>query len=415
MAETTYAISSATIALTGQSVVPTGIVSYFAIASGTITLTGQTNGYWEPPVDPNPPNALNGVIFKCNQDHNPGNLGTGSGVSASVGHVTIQNTSVGTGAGVSAVPRMPIVISATVGVGSGVDAGSDSSLGTGVIISPPKSNWVEWSKIGDFNFIRDRSNEAGDRPMRWSGWAWRVLKLKDFAVVYGDNGICVMFPVEKPAATWGFKDIGDIGIKSPWSVCGTETIHYFISSNNELWRFTAEGPENLGFKEFLTTMTNPFLVLDKQEERLFISDGTTGYVFDSGLGGGYATLTGITKNWAISPDALTSVPMSIMTDVLDLGHRGLKTITWLEVGTYSTENIYAALDFRYVHDEAWRTSDWTLLNPQGAARITVSGVEFRVRLKQTVYDDLQIDYINIRVQRSDRRFMRGPIFEQGES
>ena len=53
-----------------------------------------------------------------------------------------------------------------------------------------------------------------------------------------------------------------------------------------------------------------------------------------------------------------------------------------------------------------------LTNPEGTARIMIAGIEFRIRVKQTEYAETQIDYINVRHQRSDKRFLRGPLSEQ---
>lgn len=275
-----------------------------------------------------------------------------------------------------------------------------------------RENWVAWSKIGEASFVMDKTNEAGLRPMSWNGWAWKVYQLDDMAVVYGENGITMMYPVDSPAASFGFKDISRVGIISSHAVAGSKHVHYFITSTGDLWKLTKQGPEKLGFREFLIVLADPHLLYDEANQRLFISDGETGYVFKDGLGGGYATITGITNNYASSPSALVDIPISIMTDTVDLGHRGIKTITFVEIGTDTTENLFVALDFRYTKDEEWRTSDWVQTNPEGVARISVAAVEFRVRIKQTTFDELRIDYINVRHQRADRRFLRGPLFEQ---
>lgn len=273
-----------------------------------------------------------------------------------------------------------------------------------------RAGWVSWSKIGEFNFSLDRTNEAGERPMDWPGTVLAIRELGENVIVYGDKGITLMNPVSEPA-TFGFRNLGAIGIKSAWSIDGTSQIHFFITSPGELWRFTEKGPENLGFKEWLAPMTNPVLNWDERERRLYISDGTTGYVFRDGLGGGYATLTGIGRTFAVGSSSLVGVPISIMTDILDLGHRGIKSIGFVEVGTNTTQALYVALDFRYTKTEAWRTSDWKLTNPEGTVRMDIAAVEFRVRVKQLVYDDVRIDYINLRHGRTDRRFLRGQLFE----
>lgn len=273
-------------------------------------------------------------------------------------------------------------------------------------------NWVMWSKIGEASFEIDRTNEAGSRPMDWSGYAWQVRQLDKVAVIYGSNGITVMTPVKEPAATFGFNDISQVGLKSPNALATTKHVHFFITSKGELWKLSKEGTEKLGYDEFLAPMSNPILSFDELEQRLFISDGTNGYVYQDGLGGGYATLTGITDSHVAASDELAVIPFSLMTDMIDMGQRGIKTITCVEIGISTIQPLYAALDYRYSKGEDWRTSPWVLVNLEGHARIQIAGVEFRVRLKQETYDEVRIDYINLRHQRPDKRFIRGPLSDK---
>lgn len=352
------------------------------------------------------------TIFNCAANNKAGVIDVGAGVDGDLLSRTIlTNTTITVTLGMDADALEGIVVGEAIEltVGFGALEDSDNPI---VYIQPSKRNWVAWSKIGEASFVQDRTNEAGDRPMDWSGWAWQVKKLDKFVIVYGEKGITVMNPVEQPASTFGFNDISQIGIASAWSICGNDNVHYFITSVGDLWKFTREGPENLGFREFLSGLTNPILVYDEKNTRVFISDGSSGFVFDDGLGGGYVSVTGITNDYMVSPELLAGVPCSIMTDIVDLGHRGIKTISFVEVGTNTNEDLFVALDFRYTKDEAWRTSSWVRTNPEGVARAGISAVEFRVRLQQTVYDPIRIDYINLRHLRSDKRFLRGPLFEQ---
>lgn len=281
-----------------------------------------------------------------------------------------------------------------------------------------RKNFVAWSKPGDVTTLInlgdavDRTNSTGAAPMEWPGWALRVLQLEDIIIVYGTRGISAMKPYMEPIPTFGFEVLSEVGVAGAASVAGTTTVHYFVSRKKDLWRLTKKGPELLGFREFLEPLGSSVLLYDENEDRLFITNGITGYTYDEGLGGGYAKITGISDDLVASSSALTSVPMSIMTDTFDLGHRGLKHVTFVEVGTNTTQDMYAALDFRYTRNALWQTSTWTSLNSEGVARLNVTGVEFRLRLKQLIYDDVSIDYVNVRFQKHDRRFLRGPIFAQ---
>jgi hypothetical protein len=276
-----------------------------------------------------------------------------------------------------------------------------------------RQNFVAWSKPGEATTLVDRMNSAGQAPTECPGWVYRALQLEDYIILYGEHGITVMSPEQKPIPTFGFKTLRNFGIVSNAAVDGNTSMHYFISEKGDLWRLSLKnGPENLGFREFLSTLTDPVVMFDEHEDRVHIADGATGYVFDDGLGGGYGALTGVVGDLAISPAAISGVPISIMTDTLDLGHRGMKMVTFVEIGTDTTEDLYVALDYRYSKNEAWRTSSWILTNPVGVARLNITAVEFRVRVKQDTYDELTIDYINVRHQRADKRYLRGPLFEQ---
>jgi hypothetical protein len=277
-----------------------------------------------------------------------------------------------------------------------------------------RKNFVAWTKPGTADSTIDRTNLAGRAPMEWAGWAWKALQLGDRIVVYGEHGISLMSPYSEPISTFGFETLGEVGIKGAYAVDGSKHIHYFISELGDLWRITDKGPELLGYREIFEDMSDPVLMYDEQEDRLYIANEAVGYCYDTGLGGGYSILSGISRGIAVSPFDLTVPAISIMTDILDLGHRGLKQITFIEVGTDSDADLYVAVDFRYRTDEAWRTSEWTLCSPEGVARLTITGVEFRLRVKQLVSSELSIDYINVRHQRGGKRFLRGPLFEQPE-
>lgn len=276
-------------------------------------------------------------------------------------------------------------------------------------------NFVAWSKPGEATTLIDRSNLAGQAPLEHPGWVWQALQLQNNIILYGEDGISVMAPHHEPIVTFGFELLFNFGIKNHSAVAGNKLVHYFISSKGDLWRLPVRGePENLGFREFLSPLNDPVLMLDEHEERLFIADGATGYVFDQGLGGGYSALTGIVEDLAVSPANIAGVPISIVTDTLDLGHRGMKMVTFVEIGTDTTEDLYISLDYRYNKNESWRSSPWVLTNPSGVARLNIAAVEFRVRVQQNTYDELTIDYINVRHQRADKRYLRGPLFEQSQ-
>lgn len=370
-----------------------------------IEVSTQTSQFIQAIVTGNPINVDFNIWWDSDVESERGFIKVSAGLSGAPLGATVVASSIDVAASLSATVLAGIVIESD-------PISVVTELEANWYIRSGRKNWVQWSKIGEASFVIDRTNEAGYKPMDWNGWAWQVKKLEENAIVYGSNGITIMYPVTEPAVTFGFKTLGKVGIKSPYSVAGSEFIHYFITSIGDLWRLTKKGPERLGFKEFLDPLTNPVLLYDEKEQRLFISDGSSGFIYKDGLGGGYSTITAVTDNYYGSAVSITDVPLSIMTDTIDLGHRGMKQITFVEVGSDSSTGLYVAVDFRYEKSEAWRTSSWVLANPEGAARLMIAGIEFRIRVKQTEYSETQIDYINVRHQRSDKRFLRGPLSEQ---
>lgn len=275
------------------------------------------------------------------------------------------------------------------------------------------SNQVAWSAIGSASLEVTQSNEAGFMPLELPGWIVGLLQLGRNVVAYGLEGIVLLTPYSSPVPTWGQRVLSaTVGTAGAYSFAGSLKRHFFLSSNAELWLVEGE-PEpvlkNLGFKEHLSVLGTPVLTYDEENERLYLADDLRGFCFDEGLGGGFAGLSGLAAGLAASPSSLVGEAFEVLTQEFDLGHRGLKQLTWVELGLDSSENIEIACDFRYNKAENWRTSSWKPVNFSGAGFLGVSGVEFRLRVRQTSFEPVRLDYFNVRYRNTDKRFLRGPL------
>ena len=96
----------------------------------------------------------------------------------------------------------------------------------------------------------------------------------------------------------------------------------------------------------------------------------------------------------------------VLTDIFDMGIRGLKTLTAVEVGTVA-EDAYVAIDYRYEQQQAFVTSAYRRLYKNGVATFPVTAVEFRARIRFKNQDDIDLSYILIRWKMSDKRTVRG--------
>ena len=265
-----------------------------------------------------------------------------------------------------------------------------------MVVQLSRSSWVKWSNIGSLDFTIGRDNVAGERPMKWSGWAYLVRKLGDRVVVYGQNGISVMTP---KSVAWGAAELSSIGIQGRTAFCGNDKVHFFIDAKYRLCQL-GEKLDILGYEEFLSAM-GPSIVLsyDEAQQRVFICDGSVGYVYSAankGLGRGPFNITGWGKDDLIcAPADITSLPFEICTDIYDMGTRKNKTIRAIELGLDTTLVTYAAIDWRIDKAVAFATTPWTRVNPSGIANLPCFGREFRFRVKQLTYEEIKLDYIKV--------------------
>lgn len=277
-----------------------------------------------------------------------------------------------------------------------------------------RSNWVAWSKVGEADFTPDDSNLAGFAPMPFAGAVLAVRPLGDRVVVYGEDGIAVLTHHMDPVPTWGVTPIASVGLCGPGAVGGDLLNHVFVDARGDLWRLQAGGaPERLGYREFLAPLGADIMVsLDPMESEVYISGPETAYVLTrTGLG---QVARGVTSCARVD-DQLVAVATDLSdeahrftTDAMDMGVRGIKTLSAVEVGTSSPELAQVQVQPRYARHEDWQTTKWMRINKEGWAVPMVSGVEFRVACEfQGDSPSVDTDYMTIRWKMSDKRLVRG--------
>jgi len=299
-------------------------------------------------------------------------------------------------------------------------------------------NSVVWSSIGKFNFrltpldsgsgTKDGKfwlqPDVGWRNMPWGEWrtgiVHKVAKLGKGVMVYGDGGSALLFPVNEPAVTFGLKDSIGPAVRSGNHIAGDENGHVVIDDFDEVWRIGSDGPEKLGYKDYIRGLTagNIHVSHVPGRQRFFISDGVTGFCLTpsgmyevhqlvSSAGTYRGILCGFFKD---SEDYEARVE----TDILDYNQRGMKTISCLEVGgdfyDGSETPIKVSIKYRYDHKTAsFSQTGWVSVNPEGQAVLPVTAPEFKLLVKVDDYrgNTVNLDYIKARIKMSDRRFIRG--------
>jgi hypothetical protein len=262
-----------------------------------------------------------------------------------------------------------------------------------------KKNWVGWSDIGSMSFTINRKNVAGERPLDWTGWVYAIKKLGSRPVVYGQNGVSYLLPANN---VYGLQTIYRLGLKGRHAVCGTESEHYFVDAEGQLFRL-ADSLERLDYSEYLDGLASTIVLsYDLQNGFIYICDGTQGYVYspaDKSLGEGPTNISGIGSQggtlYVAAPAAISTPAFEICFDIYDFGTRNGKTIRSIEIGTDLTGTLQAAIDYRREKSDPFSTTTWRTVNSEGKAFINAYGVEFRPRIRVAAYEYFELDYITI--------------------
>ncbi len=172
----------------------------------------------------------------------------------------------------------------------------------------PDNNRLRWSEIGAFRFLGAtadiRKNTAGEIMINTNKLdiCMRIMPLTNAVVVYTNEKIIELKPVERPVATFSQTDIANLGINNPLAVGGNEDKHLFIDRSGALNTVTSSKSLNgyttdikyLGYEEFLTpliedvdisTGTNIVsIVYNKVMDEFYISNGNKAFIYnDYGL------------------------------------------------------------------------------------------------------------------------------------
>lgn len=282
---------------------------------------------------------------------------------------------------------------------SALFADLDVELLGDVTIEAAVRSWVSWSNIGSLDFTIWKDNIAGKRPLDWKGWVYAIRKLGSRVMVYGQNGVSILPPVGN---TYGLQTIHRVGLKGRGASCGTEQVQFFIDAEGCLYKIE-EKLELLDYREYLSSLLSSVVMsYDEKTGLIYICDGLQGFVYSSkdlSLGSGPVNITGVgyqdgVQSVAASSTIATPV-FELCTDIYDLGSRKNKTIHSLEIGTDETETLYAAISWRADKAEAFQTTPWKRVNPNGITPIPCFGVEFKFHLKMLTYTYFELDYIRV--------------------
>jgi hypothetical protein len=271
-------------------------------------------------------------------------------------------------------------------------------LGDGYV-SRARRNWVKWTDVGYLDFTLKEKNVAGESPLNWNGFVYKLIKLEGKIIAYGQGGVTILTPSNE---VYGRQDIYPLGLLGRSAACGTDFEHFFIDSYGRLYKLSHEGIQKLGYSEFLSSMINPVMTLDTEKNLLYICDGVNGYIFNTkdysfGIGPSNITGMGIVGNtkYVVSDGTISTPKFEVCTDIYDMGSRKGKTIHNIELATDITEHLELQVEYKLNNTDIFSKSMWHLVNPSGICYCPCYGVDFRFRIRSYIYEFFEIDRLKI--------------------
>lgn len=293
-------------------------------------------------------------------------------------------------------------------------------------------NTILWSGIGNLEFNPSIDPTAGFTNVEWKsnyalgeGMILRVLQLGSTIVAYGEGGIEILSPYSsdysshtRSSAPMKKGSLSTLGIQSGNHVAGNNTIHGFVDFENRFCTITEkEGVQRLGYKEYLDPIMASEDVLVNYNPRLntfYVSNGERCFVYN-GVGG-YTTNQCITSLGYTNDGTLFGFYVDnedtqgrIVTQEMDLGIRGIKTVQSVEASISTDGNTYTAIDYKYNKGSSFTRSPWIYQSPEGISSVAFAGIEHRVGVASDDYTSMKISDLNIHFKVVDRRFLHGPI------
>lgn len=273
-----------------------------------------------------------------------------------------------------------------------------------------------WSKVGELDFTPDRKNEAGYRRCPYGGVVHNVKRLDDAVVGSSSKGITLLIPVNKPATTFGFKELSNIGTYNKGAINGSLYRHIYVGTDLVVREISKEGVKDLGYSywmELLASSGEDIIVsYDRSRNDFYIGNSSRTFLL-SPYGMSEVQQHPSTV-WRISPDNVYMLPSaaddtnpSIVSEAIDFGYKGQKTIQTIETDAFLGTDPYAAVDCTF-DLSTWRSSNYTPINNMGIATVPMAGNMFRLKLRfESLSESFRIGYIKTRFKMTDLRGIRG--------
>lgn len=265
----------------------------------------------------------------------------------------------------------------------------------------PFENWVKWSQIGVLDFTITKNNLAGHRPLDWNGAIWCIKWLGSKLIVYGENGISLLTPINE---AFGLHTISQQGIKGKLAVATIDTVNYHLTTDGHLVALASDAqPIDLDYSEYLSTLSaSVSMNFDPYDQLLYLCDGSVGFIYDpvaQSLGAGPVNITGMAyrdgSRYIAAQAAISTPAFEIVTDIYDLGSRHGKTIVSIEAGVDTAVVLDVRIEYRQSKSSAFVATNWYALDGRGVKYLPCYGYEFKFHFRAASAGFFRLDYLRI--------------------
>jgi hypothetical protein len=270
-----------------------------------------------------------------------------------------------------------------------------------------------WSKIGQMDFTPDNYNLAGYRRDPYGGEVYHVRRLGDNTIGYSSKGITLLSPVSSPAASFGFTELSDVGLKNQGAMNGNLNRQDYVGEDNILREITQQGIKELGYEYYMEQLNGEDVIVsyDKKFKDFYIGISSKTFLLSPN------GLTEIPQHpscvWRrdnetyMLPDSVDSYYQTIVTQPFDMGYAGQKTLFEVETDLLLGKDPEVAASY-YTSPTSYGTTSYKPLNNQNVASIIISGNALAIHLRfDPTYDNSRIGYIKARYKMTDLRGVRG--------
>ncbi|KKN73952.1 hypothetical protein LCGC14_0395170 [marine sediment metagenome] len=277
-----------------------------------------------------------------------------------------------------------------------------------------------------------KKNEQGFVPMPFQGMVRASRPLGDYIINYSDGGVNAMKPTAGPAPTMEQIDLGLGGISNRGAIAGDDNSHVYIDNSGMMIMISSNLEVTpLGYREFFYPLLGTDIIISHSSNpqnnsrfgEYYISNGDQGfYLGEGGLNEHKQIVTstkyfqGNTIGFCNEMVDIADVFGYIGIDVLDGGMVGLKTLEWVRITgtetmwdpTVDASSLSVAVDYRYRigTDTSWKRTSYKKVNREGIVYFPIAALDFRIMIRVSEYDKLDIDYIEYGIKIGDKRFQR---------